>query len=48
MFEIKLTQWAEYILSKYNIKPNNLYENRKKYILDPIMSEINKIFQIVI
>ena len=45
MFDIKLIQWAESILNKYNIKANNLYEERKKYILDPIMVEINKIFK---
>lgn len=44
MFDIKLTQWAEHQLLKIRLTINDLYENRKNYIMIPIMNSINKIF----
>ena len=44
MFNIKITQWAEYLLNKINIKPVNLYDKRKKYLMNPIMKIVNNIF----
>ena len=44
MFNIKLTQWAEHLLIKYNFKAENLDENRNIYILKPLLLFINKLF----
>jgi DNA polymerase elongation subunit (family B) len=44
MFDIKLAQWAEYLLNKYNIKAINLYQTRKDYIVLPILNLVNEIF----
>jgi DNA polymerase elongation subunit (family B) len=45
MFDIKLSQWAEHQLSKINVLCENLYENRKKYLCQPILTEIQNIFE---
>jgi hypothetical protein len=44
MFDIKLSQWAEHILLKYRFEYNDLHENRKKIIMEPIMNYLNPIF----
>jgi DNA polymerase elongation subunit (family B) len=44
MFNIKLTKWAEYLLSKIGLSIKNLYENRKQILMKPIMNFMNKIF----
>ena len=44
MFNIKLTQWAEYLLNKYRIYAENLDDNRKSYLLNQILEDINVIF----
>jgi DNA polymerase elongation subunit (family B) len=43
-FDMKIYKWAEYQLSKMKIICQNLTENRKKYLIDPILSELNSIF----
>lgn len=44
MFDIKLTNWAEHLLSKLRLKSENFYENRKVYLCNPILNELNNIF----
>ena len=44
MFDIKLSQWAEHLLLKYRFEYNDLYENRKIFIMEPIMNYLNLIF----
>ena len=44
MFDIKLSQWAEHLLLKYRFEYNDLYENRKRFIMEPIMDYLNPIF----
>ena len=44
MFNIKLIQHAEYLLNKYNIDFNNLYNNSKSLLIEPIEKCINNIF----
>ena len=44
MFNIKLTKWAEYLLSKIGLSIENLYENRKNLLMNPILTFINNIF----
>ena len=44
MFDIKLSQWAEHLLLKYRFEYNDLHENRKKIIMEPIMNYLNPIF----
>ena len=44
MFDIKLAQWAEHQLSKIRLCCEDLYENRKNYIMKPIMEHLNQIF----
>ena len=44
MFDIKLTLWAEHQLSKIRLIPENMDENRRHYLLKPIMELITIIF----
>ena len=44
MFDIKLGQWVEHLLLKQRIISENLYENRKNYLIEPIMNELKKYF----
>ena len=44
MFDIKLTQWAEHQLNKVRLISENLYENRKNYLMNQTMEFINQIF----
>lgn len=44
MFDIKLKNWAEHQLSKIKLVSEDLFENRKKYLLEPIMEYLNLIF----
>jgi hypothetical protein len=44
MLNIKLSKWAEYLLSQIGITIENLYENRKKLLMKPINDFFNKIF----
>ena len=44
MFDVKLTQWCEHQFSKIRLLTENLYENRKNYIIKPIIEYINNIF----
>ena len=45
MFDIKLLNWAEYLLSKIKLQPENLVENRKLYLSKPILDELNIMFE---
>jgi DNA polymerase elongation subunit (family B) len=44
IFNIKLTKWAEYLLSKIGLTIENLYENRKIALMTPIINFMNKIY----
>jgi DNA polymerase elongation subunit (family B) len=44
MFDIKLTQWAIHQLAKIRLLCEDLYENRKNYIMIPIIEHFNQIF----
>jgi DNA polymerase elongation subunit (family B) len=44
IFDIKLAQWAEHQLAKIRLLTEDLYENRKNYLVKPIISHINEIF----
>jgi DNA polymerase elongation subunit (family B) len=44
IFNIKLTKWAEYLLSKIGLSIENLYENRKNLLMNPIIKFMEKIF----
>ena len=44
MFDIKLKNWAEHQLLKIRLVSQDLYENRKNYILEPIMEYMDKLF----
>jgi DNA polymerase elongation subunit (family B) len=44
MFNIKLTQWAEHQLSKIRLIAEDLYENRKNYLMNPLMEHMKTIF----
>jgi len=44
MFDIKLLQWAEHLLNKYDITYENLEENRKNYLLNDLLNYINNIY----
>ena len=44
MFDIKLIKWAEHLLAKIRLSIENLYENRKMLLIDPIMTFINNLF----
>ena len=44
MFDIKLKNWAEHQLSKIKLVSQDLYENRKNYILNPIMEYMKTLF----
>lgn len=44
MFDIKLTQWAEHQFAKIRLLCEDLYENRKNYIMKLIMEHLNQIF----
>jgi len=45
MFDIKLQKWAEHQLTKINVVPQNLLENRTKYLLKPIMEFMKPLFE---
>ena len=44
MFDIKLTQWAEHQLSKIRLIAENLDDNRKEYLMKPLLEYINTLF----
>jgi len=44
MFDIKLKNWAEHQLLKIRLISQDLYENRKNYILEPVMEYMNNLF----
>jgi DNA polymerase elongation subunit (family B) len=44
ILDIKISQWAEHQLTKINLNCENLYENRKNYLLNEITDYINKLF----
>jgi DNA polymerase elongation subunit (family B) len=44
MFDIKLKNWAEHQLIKIRLVPQDLYDNRKNYLLYPAMEYIKQIF----
>jgi len=43
MFDIKLLGWAKHQLNKIRLTSEDLYENRKKYLLDPFVEYINNL-----
>jgi DNA polymerase elongation subunit (family B) len=45
MFDIKLKNWAEHQLTKIKLVSQDLYENRKNYLLEPIMGFMKQIFE---
>ena len=45
MFDIKLKNWAEHQLSKNRLGYQDLYENRKNYLLEPIMEYMRVLFE---
>jgi len=44
MYDIKLLNWIEHLLNKYNIPFENLAEKRKKFLLNDILDYINEIY----
>jgi hypothetical protein len=44
MFDIKLIQWAEHQLGKIRLLAQNFTENRRNYIMVPIMKHLETIF----
>ena len=44
MFDIKLKNWAEHQLLKIRLVSQDLYDNRKNYLLEPIMNFMKNIF----
>ena len=44
MFDIKLTQWAEYQLAKIRLIAEDLTENRKNYLLKPLVEHMSTLF----
>ena len=44
MFDIKLRNWAEHQLSKIKLVSEDLYENRKRYLIEPILEHLKVIF----
>ena len=44
MFDIKLTLWAEHQLNKIRLISENLTENRKTYLLKPVLDYMGSIF----
>ena len=44
-FDIKVIQWANHLLEKINLTCENLYENRKKKICQPILNALIDIFK---
>jgi DNA polymerase elongation subunit (family B) len=44
MFDIKLIQWAEHQLGKIRLLAQNFTENRRNYIMNPIMKHLENIF----
>ena len=44
MFDIKLKDWAEHQLNKIKLVSEDLFENRKKYLLEPIMNYMKLVF----
>ena len=44
MFDIKLIQWAEHQLGKIRLLAQNFTENRRNYIMRPIMKYLENIF----
>jgi DNA polymerase elongation subunit (family B) len=44
MFDIKLCNWAEHLVNKINLIPNNLQENRKNYLINQVVNDLNNIF----
>ena len=44
MFDIKLKNWAEHQLTKIRLVSEDLFENRKNYLLQPIMDYMKQLF----
>ena len=44
MFDIKLVQWAEHQLSKIRLIAENLTENRKNFLLKPVLEYMETVF----
>ena len=44
MFDIKLIHWADHQLAKIKLVSENLYENRRNYLLNPCIDFMNKLF----
>ena len=44
MFDIKLTLWAEHMLTKIRLIAENMTDNRRNYILNPIIEYLEKMF----
>lgn len=44
MFDIKLTQWAEHQLAKIRLIAEDLTENRKNYLLKPLLEHMSTLF----
>jgi DNA polymerase elongation subunit (family B) len=44
MFDIKLTQWAEHQLGKIRLLAEDLYENRKNYLMKPLIEHMAQVF----
>jgi DNA polymerase elongation subunit (family B) len=44
MFDIKLTQWAEHQLAKIRLIAEDLTENRKNYLMKPLLEHISTLF----
>ncbi len=45
MFEIKLLGWAKHQLNKIRLVSEDLYENRKEYIMKPLTKYVKNIFK---
>ena len=44
MFDIKLTQWAEHQLAKIRLISEDLTENRKNYLIKPLIEHMSTLF----
>ena len=45
MFDIKLKNWAEHKLSKIRLVSQDLFDNRKNYLLEPIIEYMKTLFE---
>jgi DNA polymerase elongation subunit (family B) len=46
MLDIKLLNWVEFLLTKHNIPCENIYINRKAYLIEPIVKYIKNLYNI--